>query len=59
MSKEEKPFFYRKEIFKFLSMDYDFENKKEYPFWKDIEELTFADGSIIIPRYRNRKISTK
>lgn len=53
---EEKPFFYREGIFKFLSLDYDFENKKEYPFWKDIEEQTFADGSIIIPRYGIEKL---
>lgn len=56
MSEEERKFFYREDIFKFLSLDFEFKNNKQYPFCKNVEDLTFSDGSIIIPRKGIEKI---
>ena len=44
-------------ILKFLSFDYEFENKnRKYPFNRGKEEVTFSWGQILIPKYGIREI---
>ena len=44
------------EILKFLGFDYEFEKKnRKYPFNRGEEEVTFAWGQILIPKYGIRK----
>ena len=44
-------------ILKFLSFDYEFENKnRKYPFNRGKEEVAFSWGQILIPKYGIREI---
>jgi hypothetical protein len=52
----EEKYYNIKEIMEFLGINYAFENKKEYPFCRKLENLKFMWGYIIIPRYGIEKV---
>lgn len=53
MRMEEKMYYSFQDILKFLGIDYEFERKekKEYPFNREKENVTFSWGEVLIPKY--------
>lgn len=55
---EEFKFYTYEEILEFLGVKYDFENEnnKNYPYNRNLEDIEFMYGYIVIPRYGIEKI---
>jgi hypothetical protein len=53
---EEKKYYNHKEIMRFLGIDYKFKNTKDYPFHRNIEDITFMWPTVIIPRKGIEKV---
>ena len=55
---EEFKFYSYNKILDFLGIKYDFqnENNKDYPYNRNIEDIDFMYGYIVIPRYGIEKI---
>ena len=47
---EEKKYYSFNDILKFIGIPFDFEDKREYPFTKGIDNVVFSWGQILIPK---------
>lgn len=53
--KEEK-YYNFKNILEFIGFEYEFENKRQYPFNHKKDKVTFSWGQILIPKYGIREM---